>query len=346
VKNVDLINLVEAAYRVTLPSAEWLRLLAEETAKILTPASGLIAYFYDSSDKTRTPKTGQAQLVGLDPSFAETVQEMFAELPLGIAHALLPPTVLCTMAASLVPTADGQGGAFWRRVRSQGFTDAWGLVAGGADGRGVLLSGLLRAAETPSSRDRDSWTRIGVHIAAGHRLRQQLAGTAVLDAADAVFGHDGSLDHTDDERLKSSDARAELQAGVRNMERSRGRMRRLDSPGAVELWRGLVAGRWSLIEHIDRDGKRFVVAKENEPGVVDPRSLTSRERQVVHFVAHGHDNALIGYELGLDASTVAAHLKNSLKKLGFSSRSELVAFYGQLARAAPGAGLPKEPDVE
>ena len=42
------------------------------------------------------------------------------------------------------------------------------------------------------------------------------------------------------------------------------------------------------------------------------------------YLAQGHANKLIGYELGLSPSTVAMHLSNASAKLGAKSRVELV----------------------
>ncbi len=106
--------------------------------------------------------------------------------------------------------------------------------------------------------------------------------------------------------------------------RSRGPLRRTDPIEALDLWRGLVDGRWSLLEHHESDGRRYLVAIENPPTVTDPRRLSTRERQVVHCVADGNDNVLVGYRLGISASAVASHLSTALRKLGLGSRSELI----------------------
>jgi hypothetical protein len=77
---------------------------------------------------------------------------------------------------------------------------------------------------------------------------------------------------------------------------------------AVEIWRGLVAGLWSLVDHIDTDGRRYLVAHRNDPTTPDPRALTERERQVVAYADLGQSNKLIAYQLGLSVSTVGVLL--------------------------------------
>ena len=100
-------------------------------------------------------------------------------------------------------------------------------------------------------------------------------------------------------------------------------MRDTQPEHAVAQWETLVQGRWSLVDHFEKDGRRYLVARKNDPFVPGDK-LSLRERQVVGFVALGHSNKLIGYELGISASTVATHLTSAAKKLGLGSRLELI----------------------
>jgi DNA-binding CsgD family transcriptional regulator len=60
------------------------------------------------------------------------------------------------------------------------------------------------------------------------------------------------------------------------------------------------------------------------------RALTERERQVVNLLASGATNRLIAQELVLSVDTVKTHVKNAMKKLHASSRSDAVAKYLQI----------------
>jgi DNA-binding NarL/FixJ family response regulator len=106
-----------------------------------------------------------------------------------------------------------------------------------------------------------------------------------------------------------------LREGVRAIERARGPLRRRDPREAIELWRGLVAGLWSLVDHFDSDGRRYLVAHRNDPRTPDPRGLTERERQIVAYADLGQSNKHIAYQLGLSPSTVAVHLARAREKL-------------------------------
>jgi DNA-binding NarL/FixJ family response regulator len=90
-----------------------------------------------------------------------------------------------------------------------------------------------------------------------------------------------------------------------------------------DAWRGLVAGRWSLVDHVDRDGKRFLVARKNDPDAPEASGLTLRERQVLAARARGLSLKLIAYDLGLSIAAVGKSLQVGMAKLGVSSDAEL-----------------------
>jgi DNA-binding NarL/FixJ family response regulator len=51
---------------------------------------------------------------------------------------------------------------------------------------------------------------------------------------------------------------------------------------------------------------------------------TPREWQIAWYASLGHSNTVIGYELGLPASTVATCLTRASQKLGVASRIDLI----------------------
>jgi len=125
---------------------------------------------------------------------------------------------------------------------------------------------------------------------------------------------DGRLEHAE-EAAQADPCRAALRRAVLALDRARGPLRRRDPERAMALWQAMVAGRWSLLDHFDSDGRRFVVAHRNDAGVPDMRGLSWRERQVAAHAALGHSNKVIAYELGLSASSVSEHLASARAKL-------------------------------
>ena len=62
-----------------------------------------------------------------------------------------------------------------------------------------------------------------------------------------------------------------------------------------------------------------------------PSSLTSREEQVAAAVASGLSNKAIATELSISPTTVARHVANISAKLGFSSRTQIAAWFADRA---------------
>jgi DNA-binding NarL/FixJ family response regulator len=89
----------------------------------------------------------------------------------------------------------------------------------------------------------------------------------------------------------------------------------------------LLAGRWSLVDRFDSEGRRFVVAYRNPPGVLDPRRLSVRERDIASRIARGMSQTAVASELGVSASTVASVASGIVKKLGLRSTRELPLFW-------------------
>ena len=73
---------------------------------------------------------------------------------------------------------------------------------------------------------------------------------------------------------------------------------------------------------VSRWGSRF---RRNVTCEEPPRSLTGREREVVHLVSLGSAGPEIAEELGISHETVRTHVRNAMDKLGARSRAHLVA---------------------
>lgn len=60
----------------------------------------------------------------------------------------------------------------------------------------------------------------------------------------------------------------------------------------------------------------------------DPREeLTARERAMLAALAKGRTNTELAQDLGISINTVKFHLRNLYEKLGFTNRSQAIAFY-------------------
>jgi DNA-binding NarL/FixJ family response regulator len=113
-------------------------------------------------------------------------------------------------------------------------------------------------------------------------------------------------------------ARETLRESIVRVERARSQKPTADE--AVALWEALVAGRWSIVEHFERDGKRYYLAHRNDAELAPDRKLTAREQQVLAYAELGCSNKLIAYSLGLATSTVSTLLTSARTKLGVRAR--------------------------
>ncbi len=57
--------------------------------------------------------------------------------------------------------------------------------------------------------------------------------------------------------------------------------------------------------------------------IVCEHALTSRECDVLRILREGHQNKIIAFELGISESTVKVHLRNMMKKLRASNRTQV-----------------------
>jgi DNA-binding NarL/FixJ family response regulator len=144
-------------------------------------------------------------------------------------------------------------------------------------------------------------------------------GEAVLDPGGHVHDASGAA------RMPA--ARELLRRAVLALEMSRGELRDTDPDASLEARKALVSARWSLLDRVELDGRRYIVARENPPRAPGPAALSTRERQVLAYAKLGHHNKLIAYELGIADSTVRVLLARASAKLGVRSRRDLLRVF-------------------
>jgi DNA-binding CsgD family transcriptional regulator len=332
----DWLAIVEAAYRTDLAERTWLEEVLETARPILDEGAGVAALLYDASSMAslvpvRFVSRGGPD--GIDSGECIRLIEAGAPDPRFLA------ATFGALSCGLVSETFGvQFPAVLDHVQAFGVADM--LAVNGIDPglHGCFLTGNLPRRRRVAPRTRGMWTRVATHLAAGYRLRRRLGGGMAADrrralqpragASEAVLQPSGKIEHAVGVAVER-EAREALRRAVRALERSRGPLRRKDPQVALDAWKGLVEARWTLIDHFDSDGRRYVVAASNETQSRSLRALSPRERQVVAYAALGHQNKLIAYELGLSPSTVGVLLGRAARKLGARSRVELARVYRQ-----------------
>jgi DNA-binding CsgD family transcriptional regulator len=341
---IDPIALLEAAYAMDGSEEAWLSRLAQGARAGLANRSYVMGWTYDASgDDLHTIRS--TACAGVDPSFFEENAAFDAALPHSVRRAISQiyrtgfvgtlrqaPAALKRSGLDAAQTRrfDGLLHGFMRARRME---NALWVNAQDPTYLGCLLVAPLDSQRGLAPRETHQWRCVAAHVAAAFRVRRRILASTNPSTAEAVLRPDGKVEHTEG-AAQSEPARAALRQAVRSVDRARGALRRHDPDEAVSIWHALVAGRWSLIDHIDSDGRRFVMAHKNDARVPDQRGLTLREQQVLAYAALGHSNKVIAYELGLSTSTVAGHLSRARAKATLPSLSALQVL-GSVSAGSP-----------
>lgn len=337
------IPVVEACYDLAASEAAWLQKIADTMYPLIgAPKPGLIGYHVSFGDDQRIRITNPVQAEGRGDVLAriQSMADLLERRGRGQAglleslQAKVYETVirggLRTPADQMLMSEIDKVGPDWMYTLGvPGVRDHFFLISHHIDGHGAtLLVGGLTHRSSLAPAERRMHQMLSAHIKAGLRLRRRLGdgpikvaapeGGAVLDASA------GTVVHAEDE-ARDAEARSDLEDAARQIDRARCRG---GDDGALDVWRGLVRGQWSLVEQHDADGRRYMLAHRNAEHVVDPRGLTNMESRVVGLAVRGYSNKVIAYHLGISEGTASAHLHAAMTKLKIESRVELVRLLG------------------
>jgi hypothetical protein len=318
VKPAHAVSLIETAYGLDGATEQWLQKVAASACSAMESAQGAMAFQYDASDGNWV-NVGVGAIHDLSPEFARdffSQEDMPKEAARGMAQ-VFKSLRFGSVRAVLNRL---QARAFSATLDRHGVHDLVGVNGLDPPGRGCML--IMVVQKMPRApRTKHVWERLAAHISAGNRLRTTIAALSEpnfdpTQRAEAVLTANGKVEHATGP-AESRAAREALRDALVRIDKARSEQE--DARRSVELWRGLVAGRWSLVEHFERDGKRYYLAHKNDPELAEDRGLTPRERLVLGYAELGQSNKLIGYALGLSSSTVSTLLARARKKLGTQS---------------------------
>lgn len=328
-----LLDCLAASYRLDLDGAEYVRNIVEKAAPLLDRGLGVMAYTYDARDPKVPVIDHFATSKRFDPNwlppFYAAVEAAQADIgspqhPTGFqawSH------LTCGQASTL----PGMRPILPLFTHIGGSRDAFAVNALDASGHGLWIGAPLRTtAKVPAAR-MTLFTRFAAHLAAALRIRRNALAAKPRPAA-ILSPHGALLDADSGDGVV--EAREDLRRATVAFDQARTKKMRADVELATRRWRPLVASRWSLLDEFDSDGRRFIVAVENEPPTRPPRrDLSEREHQVMTQAHLGHSDKVIAYELGLSASTVRVLLHRASRKLGASTRREALARFDALTKA-------------
>jgi DNA-binding CsgD family transcriptional regulator len=331
----DWLDIVDAAYDVQEPSHQnWLRGLMAAVGVKMGNAQGVIGALF------HFPRGGSLQLLPhrlAQDGFFEAGQE-FTHNAQELTRTLYSSSPFAT--ASMLVGREALSRSLPAAFQAMGVRDMLGLVARDPGAWGTSLVVPLGKPQRVSAARAAPWARIAAHIHAGLRIRFGIHGEPALpsvpslvkmyDGIDAVLTDSGKLEHAEPSALAGREL---LREAARAITRARTHTRRRDADDALNEWQSLIDGKWTLIDHFDTDGRRFLVARRNAPGGDRHTALSPDEARAAGFRAMGHSLKLIGYELGFSVPTVSRLLRNAARKLGLQSSQEFVHFAGESGHA-------------
>lgn len=328
---VDPIALIEEAYRPAVSPTAWLRAHAPQVmATFDVDELGTFSYFV-RGQRPEEPHWQEGRRGGLD---AATAREVVARGYGTATPEQLRRAVLAIRTPGVHTLVETIGGVMPASAEIMPFpvADSPAVMIPTGDDRVAVATGLTREPLHIDDGTHALWERIALHLGAACRLAGRPTGPDAPDV-EAVLDPGGEVQHATGP-AQGAQAREQLREAVRRMDEARTRAGRADPMKALDLWHGLLAGRWSLVDHFDGDGRRFLLARKNDPEAPHPSALARRQRQVVFYASLGWSLQQIAFALGLAESTVGRHLSVALVKLGLPSRAELVRVTTEMAVAA------------
>jgi DNA-binding CsgD family transcriptional regulator len=309
---------LEALYRLDLEFEPWSRNVAEALREVLDQDQlGVLGALYDCPDPCsmtmgrRVHHEVPDQLLNLFERGAHALPpEYVADKYLGRSYSF---AASLRGWAEIPPVRDGT-------VFAHGIADLLTLSTTEPDGAGCAFFSFRSERRPVSVHDHIELARLGRHLAAAHSLRRRLTSDVPATSfAEAILDGSGRVHHACRE-ARSKPSRAALSRAVLQMERARTRVaHNPDTPTAS------VQDRWTLVDYVERDGRRYVVAVENNEQRAPIDLLSKRERDVVRCGLRGHHPKAIAYELGISYSTVRVLIARIVQKTKTRSWKEVVA---------------------
>jgi DNA-binding CsgD family transcriptional regulator len=338
----DLLSIVEAAYAMDVPLHDWTRGLLEATDRSMgLGLAGFACSFNANLDGTFAIDRGTVAAVRQPLEMLDMILDGLMRAPPGWLSSYLKgdgAVARCLMTSEVDP----QGVLKYRAsLARSGVHDGVNVVCMDLDQRGLLVSLGVPAGPTITAARRADLVRVGTHILTALRLRTRLAAQspgaesalASPEPGGAVFFPDGQVAHADGDAVLGK-ARRALETAVRDITEARTKVRG-DARRALGMWKGLVSGQWTLVDHFESGGERYMVARENAPRAKGLAALTPTERAVVLFAARGSTTKEIAYTLGISDNTVRVLLMRAARRYGVRTREALLAL-GRRALAEPG----------
>lgn len=210
-----------------------------------------------------------------------------------------------------------------RAAEIAGCADFVGTVLDLGAGR-FAMAGAGTAERIPTPRHAlRTYEAIHMLLVINLRVRDAIGATSALEAADGLFAIDGRPLELRDDALRERSTRCMLGELVRAREQQSG-FHALAEAEALAHWNELTGGGYVLLDHVDTDQRRYVVAyKLGSSMRRRAHGLNERERTVLERILLGARNKTIASELGISSAHVSGLSQRALDKLGVRTAAEL-----------------------
>lgn len=343
-----LLDILAQIYDLQAGELDWLRSIGEAMRPIVDCGGGVNVVTWNL-DPTRSH---EGTRVGL----GHDIEVMWTQFSRVVPLEILTDEALCTpisnAARCLAPRIRRYADAGHAAMGVQSLTAINGLDLENHK-VSVGIPQLPRGCAFWPERDRALWERISAHLGAAFRMRHHGAARATPSL---VIDHRGRVQHADPDLAAGAEL-AQLRQAVAAVDRAR--RIRMPPEAVLDAWRALHGARWSIVESVERNGRRLLVARPNvplhaaDPSVAagaagrhqqqHPRKLSAMENRVLVALSESHSNKLIAYELGLATSTVSTLLARAARKLGCRSRIELARAGRALTYQVANQHIAREP---
>jgi len=174
------------------------------------------------------------------------------------------------------------------------------------------------------------------------RLRDRLRLRGAIERAEAIVAPDGEVRHaTGAAKAPESSTHCGMDASDRKGSRQAARR---SARRALGIWKGLVVARWTLVDHFESDGRRYVLAQENEPDDSSRAALSPASTKFWRTRALGRSNKEIrvcARDWSLDGPR-SAYAGGQEARLEQSSRARSPIRGAENAPTIPGGLAPRK----
>jgi DNA-binding NarL/FixJ family response regulator len=311
---IQPIELLKNVYSLAASDSDWMGIVLRHCEGAFDSGEGVFGYLHDASTE------GSASIAGFHQRGTDrALQRLFQDL-----HDIEPSAMrrLASQEGSFVgscstaPVFETPLPRSVERLGDEGVADSVTIVAI-ADDKVLCLGSPATDFIRLPLKVRRQWESLMPHVSAAFRLRTRFGRWRQLGLVDPVRG-------AVDAEGSAVPFREELLQAARDRDVALGRVSRLRSDGpASALFPALVAGRFSLVDQWDADGKRHVVVLDNPEKRVDPRALTTAELRIARGLVDGESTKEMAHSFDVSVSTVTTLASKVYEKLGVRNRGEL-----------------------